>query len=83
MPPEETQVVGGEVTETAPVGMDMDAALTDIAESLSLLPEEGAEPKQVEETPPEVPEKPVVESGSVEPEKVAANSNEVPPDTWR
>lgn len=76
---DEQQVVDG----AEPVGMDMDAALSDIAESLSLLPEEppaaseGALPTKDEPAEPPV-------AGTTEPEKAAANpTGDAPPDTWR
>lgn len=80
MLPEEHQVVGGEVTEVAPVGIDMDAALTDIADSLSLLPEEPTAPAEPAETTPAVQEQ---EPAKAELGKVEANPNDIAPDTWR
>ncbi len=85
----EEQAAGGEVVEQAPVGMDMEAALADIAGSLALPQEEGEAVEGQEAAPGnEVGEEnalksEVVDTEKAEPEKVEPNSNDIAPDTWR
>ena len=82
MPPEE-QVVGGATEQVEPVGMDMEAAVADIADALSVPPE-----PEEEEAAVEGDEKGEERALAAEAAKVAApapvlDPRDAPPDTWR
>lgn len=80
----EEQAVGGEVVEQAPVGMDMEGAVADIADALNLTQQEEGEapPAEGKDDAEGEAERPAV----AEPEKAppaAVDPADAPPDTWR
>lgn len=84
--PLEEQAVGGAEVEHTPVGMDMDAAVSDIADAL------GATPAEDEGAPLEGDgeDKALAAEGAKEeaaaaaaPAPIATDPADVPPDTWR
>jgi hypothetical protein len=82
----EQQLIGGEQEVSTPVGMDMDAALADIASAIGAKPDELQESNSSEETgdhEDKALETEATEVKKAEPEKAAANSADIAPDTWR